>query len=106
MTTWRGLLERGVRFVAGSDAGMQKVFPCDYALIMELMVRELGVSPMHAILSGTKVAAEALGMENEIGTLEVGKRADIIFVRGNPIEDIHSLRDIRFVMTGGGVLKI
>jgi imidazolonepropionase-like amidohydrolase len=106
VATWRGLLEHGVKFVAGSDAGMQKVFPHDYALIMELMVWELGLSPMQAILSGTKVAAQALGMESEIGTLEIGKRADIVIVAGNPLEAIDSLRDIRLVMVGGGMIGL
>ena len=56
---------------------------------------------MQAILAGTKVAAEAIGLEDEIGTLEVGKRADIIAVSGNPLEDITALRQVRLVMVGG-----
>jgi imidazolonepropionase-like amidohydrolase len=71
---------------------------------MELMVGELGMSPMQAILAGTKVAAEALGMEDEIGTLEVGKRADIIAVSGNPLEDISALGKVRLVVLGGEVI--
>ena len=102
---WRKLLELGVRFVASSDAGVTDIFCDDYALIMELMVTELGMSPMQAILSGTKVAAEALGLQDEIGTLEVGKQADIIAVAGNPLEDIMALCQIKLVMLGGQVLS-
>ena len=103
-TTWRELLRHGVQLIAGSDAGCSQVFCDDYALIMELMVGELGMSPMQAILAGTKVAAEALGMEDEIGTLEVGRRADIIAVSGNPLEDITALRRVRLVMIEGKVV--
>jgi imidazolonepropionase-like amidohydrolase len=102
--TWRGLLRCGVQFIAGSDAGIPQVFCDDYALIMELMVGELGMSPMQAILAGSRVAAEALGMGDEIGTLEVGKRADIIAIHGDPLKDITALRQICLVMLGGNVV--
>lgn len=72
---------------------------------MELMVAELGMSPMQAILTGTRVAAETLDMEDEIGTLEVGKRADIIAASGNPFEDISALGKVRLVMLGGKVIR-
>jgi imidazolonepropionase-like amidohydrolase len=93
ITTWRELLRYGAKFVAGSDAGIPQMFCDDYALIME-MVGELSMSPMQAILAGTKVAAEALGMEDEIGTLEVGKRADIT-----------ALGKVRPMMLGGEAVR-
>ena len=99
--TWRALYEHGVQFVAGSDAGTSHVFFDDYALIMELMVKELGMTPMQAILSGTRIAAEAIGLEKEIGTLETGKCADLVAVEGNPLNDITALRQIRLVMSSG-----
>jgi imidazolonepropionase-like amidohydrolase len=102
--TWRKLYEHGVKLVAGSDAGVTGIRCDDYALIQELMVAELGMSPMQAILAGTKVAAEALGLEERIGTLEVGKQADIVAVSRNPLEDITALRQVRLVMRGGEVV--
>jgi imidazolonepropionase-like amidohydrolase len=102
--TWRKLHEHGVKLVAGSDAGVTDIRCDDYALIQELMVAELGLSPMQAILAGTKVAAEALGLEDKIGTLEVGKQADLVAVSRNPLEDITALRQVRLVMRGGEVV--
>ena len=102
--TWRRLYGHGVKLVASSDAGVTDIHCDDYALIQELMVTELGLSPMQAIMAGTKVAAEALGLEDKIGTLEVGKGADLVVVCGNPLEDITTLRQIRLVMRGGEVV--
>ncbi len=102
--TWRRLYEHGVKLVASSDAGVKDVQCDDYALIQELMVTELGLSPMQAIMASTKVAAEALGLADEIGTLKVGKRADLVVVSGNPLDDITTLRQMRLVMRGGEVI--
>jgi len=101
--TWRKLLDAGVTFIAGSDAGVSQIFCDDYALILELMVRELGMSPMDAILAGTRIAAEAMGIDDEIGTLEVEKRADMVAVEGDPLLDISALRRVRLVMARGQV---
>jgi imidazolonepropionase-like amidohydrolase len=102
--TWRRLYEHGVKLVASSDAGVKDIQCDDYALIQELMVTELGLSPMQAIMASTKVAAEALGLADEIGTLKVGKRADLVVVSGNPLDDITTLRHMRLVMRGGEVI--
>ena len=66
---------------------------------------EGGMAPMAAIQSATKVAAELLGIEDVLGTIEVGKTADIIAVKGDPIKDISSLQDVVFVMKNGVVYK-
>ncbi len=75
--TWRKLVQSGAQMVASSDAGVTLIDHDDYALIWELMVEELGMSPMEAIVSGTAAAARALGLEEEIGTLAAGKTADL-----------------------------
>ena len=65
---------------------------------------ELGMSPMDAIIAGTKTAAHAIGLEDQIGTIEEGKMADIILVDGDPtknIEVLHTEDKIKLVMKEG-----
>jgi imidazolonepropionase-like amidohydrolase len=65
----------------------------------------LGQTPMAAILSATKTAAEIMGWSDRVGTIEPGKFADIIAVAGDPLRDITELEQVRFVMKGGVVYK-
>lgn len=66
-------------------------------------VNTLGRDPMAAIVSATSVAAVTLALEGEIGAIAPGLAADIIAVRGNPLEDITAMRHVAFVMKGGTV---
>jgi len=71
------------------------------------MVRA-GHSPMEALLAATKIGSEALGMEEEVGSIEAGKLADLIVVDGDPLQDVRILQDssrISFVMKGGETVK-
>jgi len=68
-------------------------------------VRDGGDSPMDALESGTSVAAESLGMADQIGSLEEGKEADIVAVDGDPLDDITAVRRVVFVMKHGRVYK-
>jgi len=65
------------------------------------MVEVLGCDTMAAIVSITKTNAELLGLGDEIGTIAEGKRADLIVVKGNPLEDITNLRNISTVYKDG-----
>lgn len=58
---------------------------------------------MDAIVSGTSLAAEALGVQDKIGTIAEGMEADIVAVAGNPLDDITAVRKVSFVMKGGRV---
>lgn len=95
----------GVKIAMGTDAG---VMPHGTNLReLELMV-DGGMTPMESIVATTKTAAECLGWEENLGTLEKGKLADVVIAKGNPLEDIASLQDnqnISFVMKDGSVKK-
>ena len=71
---------------------------------VELMV-EAGLSEMEALLAATRNAAEVCQVSDSLGTLEVGKLADMIAVDGNPVEEIRHLRNINFVMKDGEVIR-
>ena len=63
------------------------------------------MTPMQAIQAGTIVNAQLLQKDKEIGSIEVGKFADIIAVKGDPLKDITELEKVKFVMIGGKVVK-
>jgi imidazolonepropionase-like amidohydrolase len=67
---------------------------------MALLV-QAGMNPIAALKSATSVNAELLGLAGKIGTLEAGKRADVIAMPGNPVEDIRVTEKVAFVMKDG-----
>lgn len=92
----------GVPIAFGTDAG---VFPHGRnAEEFALMVAQ-GMSNREALASATTVAAEVLEMENEIGKLAPGYSADIIAVKGNPLDDVTVLEDVEWVMVRGTVIE-
>jgi imidazolonepropionase-like amidohydrolase len=68
-------------------------------------VRDGGDTPTDALLSGTSVAAESLGMADRIGSLAEGREADMVAVDGNPLDDITAVRHVVFVMKHGRIYK-
>lgn len=68
------------------------------------LLREAGLTPKQIIQAGTRNAAVHLGQENELGTLEAGKLADIIIVEGNPLEDLTALQNIEVVIKDGEIV--
>jgi imidazolonepropionase-like amidohydrolase len=100
--TFRKALAAGLDIPFSTDAG---IFPHGLnAREFEVRVSE-GESPMHAIVSATKVAAEAMGWGDRVGTIESGKYADIIAVAGDPLTDVTELERVRFVMKDGQVFR-
>lgn len=95
-------LRLGVKITFGTDAG--RVVHGTNAEEFELMV-DAGMEPMRAIQAATSVAAELLRVEREIGAVREGYQADLVAVAGNPLKSIGLLRDVRFVMKAGTVVK-
>jgi len=96
---------KGVKFVTGMDSGMINAKFDDFAVIPQVMVEDLGVSNMEAIICSTKTSADCLGILKETGTLEPGKSADIIVVKGNPLDDIKLLSNVENIILKGKVIK-
>ncbi|MDA0771130.1 MAG: hypothetical protein BZY79_03875 [SAR202 cluster bacterium Casp-Chloro-G4] len=101
----RDMWDRGVKFVTGMDSGMVNAHFDDFAYIPQVMVERMGITPMEAIVCSTKTSAECLGLEAEIGTLEVGKSADIVMVEGNPAADIKAMHNVDSIIRQGEVVK-
>ena len=98
----RRAVPAGVRIAFGTDAGVSK--HGRNADEFALMVAN-GMTPMTAIEAATVNAADLLGLSAEIGTLEAGKRADIIAVDGDPLTDVSVLTSMDFVMRDGRVYR-
>ena len=102
--SFKDAYKAGVKIAMGTDAATPFNYHGKNAFELQLMV-EAGMKTMDAILSTTKNAAELMGLEDKVGTLEPGKWADIIAVDGNPVEDIKVLQEVKFVMKGGELIK-
>ena len=99
-TMVKALFDAGVPIVAGTDGGLP-----GYSLLrsLELYV-EAGLTPMQAIESATRVAAASMGMSKTVGTIEPGKRADLIVINADPLADISNIRKLKWVVVDGRVL--
>lgn len=100
--TFRKGYAAGVKIAFGTDTGVSP--HGENAREFELMV-EGGMPPMKAIQSATLEAARLLRIDDRLGTLEPGKLADVIAVKGNPLDDIKAMQNVVFVMKEGTVFK-
>jgi imidazolonepropionase-like amidohydrolase len=99
--------EAGVKIAMGTDCGTPFNVAGKNALELELLTQN-GLSPAAALMASTRVAAEAIGIADRAGTLEPGKWADVILVRGDPLADIRVLQRaecIAQVIKAGKVVK-
>lgn len=97
--------QAGVKIAMGTDAG---VMPHGTNLRELGLMQDIGMSPMEVLVATTKTAAECLGWEERVGTVETGKLADLIITRSDPFNDLRSLENtdnIQLVMKDGKVYK-
>ncbi len=95
-------LRAGVRVVVGTD---YVGFPVSQGVREFQLLVEAGMTPMQAIQAGTRVNAELLQWDDRVGSIEVGKLADIIAVPGDPLRDLSVLENVSFVMLDGSVVR-
>ncbi len=95
-------VKAGVKLVMGTDAG---VYPHGDNLKQLSRMVKFGMTPMQALQAASINAATLLKKEQDIGSIQTGRYADIIAVKGNPLEDITLLETVPFVMKGGEVYK-
>jgi imidazolonepropionase-like amidohydrolase len=95
-------VEAGVKIAYGTDAG---VYPHGWNGKQFKWMTRFGLSPMGAIQAATIHAADLIGIKDKTGSIKAGKKADIIAVMINPLEDVTSLENVQFVMKNGVVYK-
>ena len=100
-TMVKALFDAGVPIVAGTDGALP-----GYSLLRSIeMYVEAGMTPMQAIESATRVSAESMGLAKDSGTIEAGKRADLIVLNADPLAQISNIRKLRWVVANGRVLE-
>jgi len=101
----RRFVAAGGNVALGTDAGylpgLRIGLPMDEIRAMQ----EAGMTPMQIIVAATRNAAHVCRLEGVLGTLEVGKLADLLVVDGNPVEDIEALEKVRIVIHGGSIVR-
>ncbi|MEE4164186.1 MAG: amidohydrolase family protein [Woeseiaceae bacterium] len=100
------LREAGVVFLVGTDSGIPMKFHCQSTWNeLDVLVRVMGLPVMDVIRSAVYWPAVMMGVDDELGTVSAGKKADIIGVRGDVLEYINLLQHVDFVMKGGVIYK-
>jgi imidazolonepropionase-like amidohydrolase len=96
---------KGLKLMVGSGADGATLPHGTQALEFVNFVKHANVNPTKIIQAGTMTNATALGWQDQIGSIDKGKFADIVAVSGDPIADITELQRVKFVMKGGKVIR-
>jgi imidazolonepropionase-like amidohydrolase len=96
---------KGLKLMVGSGADGATFAHGTQALEFVALVKQGGVTPARAIQAGTMTNAEAMGWQDQIGSINKGKFADLIAVSGDPLADITELERVKFVMKGGKIIR-
>ena len=96
---------KGMKIMVGSGADGSTYAHGTQALDFEMLVKHGGLTPARALQGGTMINAEALGWQDQIGSIDKGKYADLVAVSGDPLADITELQRVKFVMKGGKVIR-
>lgn len=100
------LREAGVVFLVGTDSGIPLKFHCQSTWNeMDVMVRVMDLPVMDVIRAAVYWPAVMMGVEDELGTVSAGKKADIIMVKGDVLKYVNLLQNVDFVMKGGVIYK-
>ena len=105
MRNLRRFLSSGGKVALGNDGGYLAGLEIGMPITEIEAMQEAGMSPMQIIVAATRNAAEVCRLDSELGTIEFGKRADILIVRGNPLENLRVLLDVSSVIHGGVVIR-
>lgn len=97
----------GGKIALGTDfAGYTMTFDKGFPITEVSLMKDAGMSNMDIIIAATKNASIVCGMDKEIGTVEEGKKADLLIVEGNPLEDINVLSKTKMVIHNGSIMNI
>jgi len=96
---------KGLKIMMGSGADGETYVHGTQALDFEMLVKHGGLTPVRALQAATTINAEVLGWQDQIGSIDKGKYADLVAVSGDPLADITELQRVKFVMKGGKVIK-
>jgi imidazolonepropionase-like amidohydrolase len=94
----------GVKLVVSSDQGSTSTRIDELSLLMEFLVNTVRIPAIDVLYGVTGLAAEALGLATQVGTLEPGKLADIVVVDGDPCTDMAAMRRVHTVVKDGEVV--
>jgi imidazolonepropionase-like amidohydrolase len=97
--------QMGIPIAAGTDRQhLVDGYPALFAEL-EVLVRDVGLTPLEALTAATRTGARVLGMEDQLGTIAAGRVADLVVLRSDPSREIRNARDVAYVVKGGRLIS-